>query len=221
MDDATFAAAREAELVDVTGGDDRWEATLGEVAAGPHTLFVRQRITGRDASPAVSVDFAVTATVQRVVNDLVRLIADNSTFEDGVAAFDLRLDNISETPVFTPLQAEVAALSSASGTVTVANADNGEPGVGASWSYDGQVGGNGELSPAETSGARRLAFNDASGEPFTVRLDVVGHLERGSAGTGEADGAGEGTSSEPADVTSVIFEITVNPLLNTIRIEIL
>jgi hypothetical protein len=221
VDDATFAAAREAELVDVTGGDDRWEAAVGELAAGPHTLFVRQRIAGRDASPAVSVDFEVTATVQRVVNDLVRLIADNSTFDDGVAAFDLRLDNTSDTPVFTPLQAEVTALSSASGTVTVANADNGEPGVGASWSYDGQVGGDGELSPAETSAARRLAFNDASGEPFTVRLDVLGHLEHGSAGTSEADGAGEGTSSEPGDVTSVVFELTVNPLLNTIRIEIL
>lgn len=224
VDDSGFAQAREAALIDVTGGADRWEATLGELASGPHTLFVRQRIDGREASPTVSVDFEVPATLERIVNDLVRLIADNSTFGDGVAAFDLRIDNTSGTPVFTPLRAEVAELSSASGTVTAANADNGASGVGASWFYDGQLGGDGELSPAETSGVRRLAFDDPGGEPFTVRLDVIGQLERGTGGATSTDGAagadGEETSSD-LDVAAVIFEITVNPLLNTVSVEVL
>lgn len=223
VDDAAFAEPREARLVDVTDGANRWEAELGELAAGSHTLFARQRIADRDASPVVAVDFEVPATVERVVNELVRLIAENSSFAGGVAAFDLRLENTSETAIFTPLRAEVVELSSTSGEVTVANADNGATGVGALWRFDDQVGGDEELSPAETSGARRLEFNDPSGEPFSVRLDVVGHLVRGAGGSGSGGdtgttGEGEG-SSGPSGVDAVILELTINPLLNTVSVE--
>lgn len=225
VDDADFAEPREARLVDVTDGANRWDAELGELATGSHTLFARQRIADRDTSPVVAVDFEVPATVERVVNELVRLIAENSSFAGGVAAFDLRLENTSETAIFTPLRAEVVELSSTSGDVTVANADNGETGVGALWRFDAQVGGDEELSPAETSGARRLEFNDPSGEPFTVRLDVVGHLERGaesSGSSGDTGTTGEGEGSPgPTGMDAVILGLTINPLLNTVTVEIL
>lgn len=221
VDDADFAEPREARLVDVTDGANRWETELGELAAGSHTLFARQRIADRDASPVVAVDFEVPATVERVVNELVRLIAENSSFAGGVAAFDLRLENTSETVIFTPLRAEVVELSSASGDVTVANADNGETGVGALWRFDAQVGGDDELSPSETSGARRLAFNDAAGEPFSVTLDVVGQLEP-TAGAAGADGDGTGSAEDAGsgDLASLGFELTVHPLAGSVVVEL-
>lgn len=116
-------------------------------------------------------------------------------------------------------------ISSSSGTVTVANADNGEPGVGALWSYDARVGGDEALSPAETSAARRLAFDDPDGEPFRVVLDVIGHLERGAIASsgddgGSADSLGEG-SSGPTGADALIFELTIDPLLNTVTVVIL
>jgi hypothetical protein len=88
------------------------------------------------------------------------------------------------------------------------------------------------LSPGEVSGTRNLSFNDPNNEMFTVTLNIVGNLARSSSSAGSSPQArraarrSSDTSSASAasnaglgSVTSLVFQITYNPLLNTVTIQ--
>jgi hypothetical protein len=168
------------------------------------------------------------------VTSLVGLETANARFSAGTASFDLAIRNASGETIFTPLQARVAQLSSSSGRVAAANADNGATGAGALWNYAGLTGGDNALSPAERSGARNLRFSNPNGEAFTVTFTVVGHLSRGSAlaaqssdgtsGTDSTGGTGDGTTQATAPslggLTSLVYKVTFDPLLGTARVEV-
>jgi hypothetical protein len=166
--------------------------------------------------------------IEQVINSMVSLRTSNPSFVGGVASYNLTLTNTSTQTIFTPLRVEIAAISA---NATAANADNGQTGAGALWSYNNLVGSDSALSSGETSGARNLRFND-SGGPFSVTFNVVGNLARstsgpsgGSAGSssgGSSGGAGSGSSSSTTGtVTGLIFRVTYNPLLNTVTVELL
>jgi hypothetical protein len=193
-------------------------------------------VDGLAPSPAVAVPFEVLATIRADLTDRVALRAANAGYSGGVAHFDLRIENRAGETVFAPLHAEVVKLSSASGEVTVANADNGQTGPGATFAYDAKLGADNELTAGETSGAKRLKFNDPGGQPFTVDLAVVGHLARMTASTAastsgveqrEATGATTGGSTPTATSAAleapvqVVYRLLVNPLLGTVTIELL
>jgi hypothetical protein len=230
FDDPGFGSPRAAAFSsDPT--TSRWQLQLSanDLAPGAHTAYVRQRIAGRAASAAVSVAFTVSDKVERDVTSLVALDARNTSVLAGSVSYDLLVRNASAQAVYTPLAARVARLTSASGGVTVANADNGQTGAGASFDYGGAVGGDGTLSPSETTGARRLRFNNPSNEPFTVEFQVVGQLPRGTSvgGTttsststsgGGAGSTGTDSTSATALVTSVL-RVTYNPLLGGATVE--
>jgi hypothetical protein len=150
----------------------------------------------------------------------------------GVSSFNLTIQDTSTQTVYTPLLAEVAQLTSASGAVTVANADNGQTAAGADWDYSSKIGSDGVLSPGEVSGTRNLSFNNPNNETFTVTLNIVGNLARSSSSAGSSPQArraarrSSDTSSASAasnaglgSVTSLVFQITYNPLLNTVTIQ--
>jgi hypothetical protein len=114
----------------------------------------------------------------------------------------------------------------------VANGDNGQTSAGADWDYSSKVGSDGVLSPGEVSGTRNLSFNNPSNETFTVTLNIVGNLARSSssaASTPQARRTGRRSSDVPAgssvsaaglgSVASLIFQVTYNPLLNTVTIQ--
>jgi hypothetical protein len=157
------------------------------------------------------------------------LRTSNPSFVAGVASYNLTLTNTSSQTIFTPLRVEISAISA---NATAANADNGQTGVGAYWSYSNLVGSDSALSSGETTGARNLRFND-SGGPFSVTFNVVGNLARGTAGptggsSGSASSAGSsggsssgGSSPATGTVTGLIFRVTYNPLLNTVTVELL
>jgi hypothetical protein len=62
LDDPNFSAPRTATIGDAINGNS-WSLTLAgaELVPGAHTAYVRQRINGRDSSPAVSVAFHVAS----------------------------------------------------------------------------------------------------------------------------------------------------------------
>jgi hypothetical protein len=233
FDDAGFSTPRAAAFsADPASG--RWQLQLsaGDLAPGAHTAYVRQRINGRAASAAVSVAFNVSDKVERDVTSLVTLDARNTSALAGSVSYDLLLKNASAQAVYTPLAARVARLTSASNGVTVANADNGQAGAGASFDYGNVVGGDGALSPNEVTGARRLRFNNPSNEPFTVEFQIVGQLPRGAgagtattSGTSATGGAGAGpadTNSTPTSASALVtsvLRVTYNPLLGTATVE--
>jgi hypothetical protein len=238
LDDPSFNAPRAATLSSDLG-ENRWQIQLDPAEAAPgttHTIYARQRINGRDASPVASVQFTVSQTIEQVVNALVALQTSNSKFLGGVASYDLSLRNSSGETIFTPLRTEVAQLSSASGQVTAANADNALTGAGALWDYSSRTGADGPLSPGESTSARSLRFNNPNAEAFTVTFRVVGQLSRttasangsesgGAAGTssGGSTAAGSaGTSSTPTGALAErVLRVTFNPLLNTAVVEVI
>lgn len=234
FDDAAFQSPRVAPFSS-DSSSNRWQLQLpaGDLAPGAHTAYVRQRINGRAASAVVSVAFNVSDKVERDVTSLVTLDARNTSVMSGVVSYDLLLKNASAQTVYTPLAARVARLTSGSGSVTVANADNGQTGVGASFNYAGAVGGDGMLSPSETTGARRLRFNNPSNEPFTVEFQIVGQLPRAMSAGGTtttsgasttSGGAGsEGTNStgSTSALVAYVLRVTYNPLLGTTTVELL
>ena len=234
FDDPGFSGARTAAFSsDPASG--RWQLQLSgaELAPGAHTAYVRQRIDGRAASAVASVAFTVSDKVERDVTSLVTLDARNTAVLAGSVSYDLLLKNASAQTVYTPLAARVSRLTSGSNGVTVANADNGQTGAGASFDYGNAVGGDGALSPNETTGARRLRFNNPSNEPFTVEFQIVGQLPRGTSagtvtttsGTSASGGAGTGatgtnsTSTSASALVTSVLRVTYNPLLGTATVE--
>src|SRR5437879_11788083 len=109
------------------------------------------------------------------------MLVSNPRSSSGVGSFNLSLKDTSTQTIYVPLRAEVAQVTSASGRVTVKNADNGQNGVGALWDYGNYVGAVNILSVGETSGARLLQFNNPNHELFTVTFNVIDNLTRATS----------------------------------------
>jgi hypothetical protein len=166
--------------------------------------------------------------IEQVVNSLVNLQVSNPSFSGGVASYNLTISNTSSQTIYTPLHVDVVSITGA----TVANADNGVTGAGASWDYSSLVGADSVLTSGETSGARNLRFRDPSGGPFTVTYNVIGNLARSSGGSGSTSklaaggserggGSGAETLSLADPVTSLVFKVTYNPLLNLVTVQLI
>jgi hypothetical protein len=235
LDDASFASPRAATLVSVTS-QDQWQVELNslDLIPGQHTLYARQRINGREVSPVTSVQFTVSDTVEQIVNQMTSLQASNASSAGGVSSYDLRIKNTSTETIFTPLRAEIAAISSASGSVATANADNQQTGAGALWDYSDRVGTDAALTMGELSLARKLRFNNPNNEAFTVTFNVIGNLTRttsggstisaassGSNGTSDGSGNSNSPTASNGSVVSMVFRLTYNPLLNVVSVEII
>jgi hypothetical protein len=190
---------------------------------------VRQRINGRDASPVVTVAFTVSNTIEQSVTPLVSFSTTNARSSGGVSSYDLSIRNTSTQTIFAPMKLELASITSANGSVTVANADNGLPGAGAIWDYTARVGADGALTANELSGARNIRFNNPNNVAFTVTFNVVGNLPRGTGGSSSSSSSGEGTTtsssggtgSSTPSITTGLLQLTYNPLLNTVTVHFL
>jgi hypothetical protein len=167
--------------------------------------------------------------IEGLINSLVSLQVANPASAAGISSFNLTIKNTSSQTIFTPLRAEIAQLTSASGNVKVNNADNSQTGFGASWDYSSSVGPDNLLSANETSAARLLKFNNSANEPFTVTFNVIGNLARTSSGSSSSSssgggGVGGGTSASGSNstttVTNMVFTVTYNPLLNTLAWQV-
>ena len=170
------------------------------------------------------------------VTSLVALQVSNPASASGVSSFNLAIKDTSTQTIFSPLRAEVAQISSASGRVAAANSDNSLSGAGANWSYSSLVGNDNVLSSAEVSGARLLKFRNPNNETFTVTFSVIGNLpytgpsccsptapSSGGSSGGSGGGASSTSSSSPSisGATSLVYQLTYNPVLNSISIRLL
>ncbi len=168
-------------------------------------------------------------------NSLVALQVTNPSSGSGLNSFNLAIKDVSTQTIFNPLRAEVGQISSASGQVTAANADNSLSRAGANWSFSSLVGGDNALTSAEVSGARFLKFRNPNNEAFTVTFNIIGSLpytgpsccspsgSSNSTGSG-TDGSGNSpNSSSPsiASPTNLIFKLTYNPVLNSVNVQLI
>src|SRR5580765_971306 len=154
-------------------------------------------------------------------NSLVALQLTNPSSGSGINSFNLAIKDTSTQTIFTPLRAEVAQISSASGKVTAANADNSLSGAGANWSYSSLVGSDNALSSAEVSGARFLKFRNPNNEAFTVTFNIIGSLpytgptccapapaSNGSGGSGGTGNSPNSSSPSITSATNLIYQLT-------------
>lgn len=166
---------------------------------------------------------------------MVSISTANARSSGGVSSYDVSMKNTSTQSIFAPVRIELASISSASGNVRVANADNALTGVGAIWDYSTRLGSDNTLSANEVSGARNLKFTNPNNEPFTVTFNVIGNLARGSSSSMTASSSNESDSSSNAyggkssgtfanvtgGVMTSLYKLVYNPLLNTVTVELI
>jgi len=226
IDDPNFTAPRLAALGDVVNANT-WSLQLdgSALVAGAHTAYVRQRLNGQPVAAVVSVTYTVSATVEQSVTSMVSLATANARSSLGVTQYDMTIKNTSAATLYAPMRIEVASITSASGRVTVANADNARTGAGASWDYSTKLGADNALTANEVSGPRTMKFNNPNNEAFTVNFNVIGNVDRSSAGgsssSSSSGGGGSGGSASSgtnptSTVTTMLYSLTYNPLLNSI-----
>src|SRR5205807_1951565 len=105
------------------------------------------------------------------------------------------IKNTSTQTIYAPMRVEVASITSASGRVTVANADNGGTGAGAVWDYSTKLGSDNALTSNEVSASRTVKFNNPNNEPFTVNFNIIGNLARATAGGSSSSSSAGGSGS--------------------------
>src|SRR2546421_1267946 len=219
IDDPNFTAPQLATLGDVVNANT-WSLALGgsNLVAGSHTAYVRQR-GGLGTSPVVSVAYTVSSTIEQSVTSMVTLTTSNAKSAAGVSQYDLTIKNNSTMTILPSLPVEVASITSASGRVTVANADNTKAGAGALWDYSAKLGSDNALTTNEVSLPRTLKFNNPNNEAFTVTLNVIGNLDRAAlaaqSSSSSGGGGGSGSSTAPNAVTNALYSLAYNPLLNS------
>ncbi|HKP86518.1 MAG TPA: S8 family serine peptidase [Blastocatellia bacterium] len=121
----------------------------------------------------------VNRRVESDVTSLIQTALSNMSLANGVFEFDQTLKNASaDKTILPPLRFTVTSINSASGTVRVANADNGGNGVesAATFDYSPQLGSDRSLVAGETSGARHLKFSDPASELFEFTAIVKGQF---------------------------------------------
>ncbi|HKP39079.1 MAG TPA: PKD domain-containing protein [Pyrinomonadaceae bacterium] len=197
-----------------------------------HTFVKAQTDNGAPAATyTVAGNTNCSQFIEQNVNSLVNLQVSSPSTSLGVSQFNLVIKNASTQTIFVPLRAEVAQLSSASGRVSVKNADNNQGGVNALWDYSTLVGADNILSASELSELRTLKFNNPGNEAFTVTFNVIGNLTNpyaagGSSGGGASGGSGGGgagasvTTSTATTLTSKVFQVTYSPLLNKLTVTL-
>ena len=227
IDDPNFTAPHPASVGDPVNSNS-WSLQLtgADLVAGSHTAYVRQRLSGLALSPIASVSFTVSSTVEQPVTSMVNLVTSNAKSSLGISQYDVSIRNASSSTIYAPLRIEVASITSASGRVSVSNADNGKTGAGASWDYSTKAGLDNMLTASEISLPRTFKFTNPNNEPFSVTFNVIGNVDRSvaAASSNGSSGGGGGGASEQAGssgVTSLLYSIAYNPLLNSITSQII
>jgi hypothetical protein len=157
--------------------------------------------------------------IEQNVNSMVTLQPSGAATVGTVSSFNMVIKNSSTQTIFAPLRIEVAGITSASGRVTVANAENGGTGAGAAWDYSTFIGADNALTANESSAPRSFKFNNPNKEAFTVTFNVIGNLARSSQSSSAGGGSSGGGST--AAVTSLLYSVTYNPLLNTLKSQLI
>ncbi|HLF57134.1 MAG TPA: sialidase family protein [Thermoanaerobaculia bacterium] len=144
------------------------------------------------------------------VTERTKLVQTGAVWKSGVSSFKLKIKNVSTAPIAAPIHALVASISSSD--VTVANADNGDTGVGATFDFSALLNGDDQLAPDEMSQARELRFNAPSKAKYSVTFRVL----RGDPTSDSVAAEDAGSATQPR-----MIRADVDPLLGLVTITIL
>jgi subtilisin family serine protease len=219
-------------------GANQTSLALTDQPSGENFYRVRALAPGRIGSYVTAPSNTASVIVDRRgkvdITGQVSTAMANVSFVGGVFKLDLNIRNNSASTYVPVVELNVVRVTSASGTVSVKNADNGGNGrsaqTAALYNYSNLLGADQEFAPAEVTGNRSLEFNDSSAEMFSFDV-VVTAYERGAGGASAAGGDG-GTSAAAAGGSSgsggtslqsltKVMRITVNPLTKSVVAKLL
>jgi hypothetical protein len=233
------------ELEESSDGGDTWtviaelpagttEQAIGGRASGSYLYRIRGLHTGQIGQfvtiPSEAVEVLVDRRSLIDITPTTSTAISNVSFTGGVFQLDLTLTNGATETYLPVVTFQIVRVQSASGTVSVANADNGGSGRSgtdrAHFDYSYRLGDDGLFSPAETTGARTLRFHDPAGELFTFQARVKAFFGDGEAGSGSTGETAGGAAEEPAsggEVTDLqwLLEGTANPLTRTVVFKLI
>jgi subtilisin family serine protease len=237
------------ELERSTDGGETWElvaefpaevseAALTGLAEGAYDFRVRGHHPGQIGVfvtvPSAEVPVLVDRRSRADITNKTSTTVSNVSLSGGVFQLDLALTNGSDKSYLPLVTFEIVKISSASGTVSVENADNGGGGNKASdpalFDYSSTLGADGVFSPAETTGVRTLRFHDPASELFTFRARVRAYKGDGAAPasgeeppSGEEPAAGEGEATSEPGLLDLqwLLEGTANPLTRTVVFKLI
>jgi subtilisin family serine protease len=156
----------------------------------------------------------------------------NVSLAAGVFKLDLDLTNNSNSSYVPLVEVNIIGINSASGTVSVINADNGGNGksVGntAVFGYSNLLGDDQLFDMGEKSGARSISFRDTASEMFSFDAVVTAYQTVSvlSANTAAPAESSSSTSSSSGSLLSLpappkVVRFTVNPLTKGVTAKLL
>jgi hypothetical protein len=221
---------------EVVGSTASTSLTLADQPNGTLNYRIRGLAPGQIGSYVTAPSNAATVQIDRRgkvdITALISTAMSNVSFMGGVFRMDLNIRNNSTNSYVPLVELKVIGISSASGTVSVKNADNGGNGKSAStaalFGYSNLLGTDQQFTAAEITGNRSLEFNDSAAEMFSFDVNVTA-FERGAGGDvgGAAAGAesggsaGSGSSGTGLLPLTKKLRITVNPLTKSVTAKLL
>jgi len=162
------------------------------------------------------------------ITSAVQTAMSNVTFSGGVFQFDLNMTNPTAGAYLPRVELKVVGVNSASGTVRVANADNGGAGTAASpasFDYSNALGPDQMFAAGETTAARTLKFSDPKAELFTYDIQVTAFQRAsgaasGAAAGGDTSGAQAGATSRSGSAPTALLRFTANPLTKSVSVQL-
>jgi hypothetical protein len=209
--------------------------SIANAANGTRSYRVRSITPGR-----IGMFVTIPSNVQSITTDIRGKVDITSTTSSaisnvsligGVFKLNLDLTNNSASTYVPLVEFNIIGINSASGTVSVLNADNGGDGKSAGsmalFGYSNLLGADQMFTGAEKTGVRTLNFRDTTGEMFSFDA-VVTAYQNGSGGAGAAAPAGGGapaggSSGSPLSLPTLpkVMRYTVNPLTKTVTAKLL
>ncbi|HEX8116826.1 MAG TPA: S8 family serine peptidase, partial [Pyrinomonadaceae bacterium] len=190
---------------------------------GLHDGQIGFYVTPASAAQSVLVDRRTLVDITNAVQTAM----SNVTFANGVFQLDLNLTNATANTYLPRVELRVVGVNSTSGTVRVANADDGGAGTAQSpalFNYSNSLGSDQAFNGAETTAARTLRFNDARGELFTYDIQVTAYQRASGAGGGasaaSSSGGTSGATSQPVLAPTSLLRVAANPLTKTVSVKL-
>ena len=210
--------------------------SLSNQSNGQHSYRVRALTPGQIGSYVTPASNVQTITVDHRgkvdITGTTGSAISNVSLVTGVFKLDLDLTNNSASTYVPLVELNIVGINSASGTVSVINADNGGNGksVGnaALFGYSSLLGADQQFAAAEKTGARSISFRDTASEMFSFDA-VVTAYQNGSGGAGAAAAApaggapSGGSSGSPLSLPAPpkLMRFTVNPLTKVVTAKLL
>ena len=219
------------ELI-ATAAADSTGLALSEQPDGENAYRVRSLLAGQIGSyvtpPSEPASVTVSRRTREEITALVQTAISNVSFANGVFQLDQTLTNSSSNAYVPHVEFKVVGITSASGTVKAANADNGGDGKSAAtaalYDYSRSLGADEVFAAGETTAARTLRFSDPRAELFSFDAVVTAYrgLVVAGAGTASAGGGGAETpvSSDPLKGATALMRFTASPLTKTVSVKL-